>query len=1114
MLAARNSLACQGYIRVTAGWEIAPDTAQVKAALQQNAATIGSDCVVLASGTGYKPSDLSVCATNALKPFNGSELCFATPCTNRILIRGQSLPTCTGSESVPCDANTNANVISQFPSLPAPLPVYPTDYNIYLNTKGGANAKINVPFVVTIPSSPKVDFMLLVDMAGLSSSDYSTIRSETGRLLDLFYSKGWLGLVGYSTLNRDGTFSLRSSLTSSSSSLLSAVDSVGSFSDTTSTSDRNLLGAASTLFAANNVGWRNNAYKAVVILTNNNYSTSAMSASTFDQNSKNAGIIPIFLPTAAVEATYTSLKNSLSLAFVNRINNDYSFATKGRDSMDAYTRTLQVTPELDSNGFVVALPPTNNAVALPGPYGVLTNVTFAYPATISQSVVFPLTVELVFWGFYTARVNIYVNHAPVVLSSLPFVTSYNTSLAYTILADDSDRNSMTLTYQSVTPSNALSYFVDSKGNPIVLNTPTTDFKGTFTPDPMFFKGTVNVSVIVNDGCADSPAQLITFKVLEDPNEPPDSDDMRIVTNEDQSTSFSLAARDKDPEDAIVLAQLQAVVIFVDDSDDRGHFYTDSSKTTKIVAGTMLDGPRNVYFEPAPNAYSNPSTVPLVSFRFQVIDTKGATSPIHTVVVIVLPVNDPPTYDGATVITIDEDTQASLTLFDLVSDIDSPAETLSVIVTQSVGKGSLVECADDGSGGCLNTEITSANVPFTITRETNEQGRVIFTPLPNDSGNNYANFVLQVSDGTNSSTYTVTINVRPVNDPPVLVPRFNPLPGANEMDEDTELVISWEVTDIDSPVESLSTTITSHIPAVSKMYMCVPNGEGCDRGDVLTLPGVIPAVTPGVFKIVLVPDANIYDPRSFARLNMYATDDYQARSQTEIALIKVLPINDPPVISGKEFTVTRSEGLKVPLSALEVSDIDVTRLQSVIVTLTVNDNTGTFKFEGNDADAIVKPIAIERGETPAAPCTLSEDGYSVECRDVLERLNELWFKTIVFYPGGDNRHVITVFADDQGHTDKWDRPLNDTKLIVVNIGEDTGLIDTPGTDNTLTIAVSVSVAGAVGAVALVIFLVRDKLAGQTDAFFEQLSEPLTTGGVNPIYQSNVVGGENPVYQPNN
>jgi hypothetical protein len=1113
LLAARNSLACQGYIRVTEGWELAPDTDEVKNALQQNADTIGSDCVVLASGTGYKPSDLSVCATDALKPFSGEELCFATPCTNRILIRGQSLPTCTGSESVPCDANTNANVISQFPSIPTPIPVYPSDYNIYLNNNGGSDARINVPFVVSIPTSPKVDFMLLVDLAGMSSSDYGTIRSETSKLLNLFYTKNWLGLAGFSTLSRDGTFTLRSSLTSSSSSLLSAVDSVTIPSTNTPLGSSDILTAASTLFAANNVGWRNNAYKAVVIITDNDYSTTTTSVSAFNQNSKNAGIIPIFMPTSDVESIYTSLKNSMSLAFVNRVNNDWTFATKGRDSMDAYTKTLQVTPELDSNGFVAALPPIDNNIALPGPYSVLTNVTFAYPASVSPSTEFPLTIELVFWGFYTARVNVYVNHAPVVLSSLPFVTSYNTSLEYTIIADDSDRNSMTLTYKSVTPVDALSFFVDSQGEPIELNTPTTDFKGIFTSDPMFFKGTVNISVVVNDGCADSPAQLIVFRVLEDPNDPPDSDDMKIVTYEDQPASFSLAARDKDPDDALVLNQLQAVVIFVDDDDTRGHFYTDSSKTTMITAGTIINGPRNVYFEPAPDAYSNPTTIPIASFRFQVIDTKGATSPVRTVVVIVLPLNDPPTFDGSTVITIDEDTQASLTLFDLVSDIDSSAETLTVTITQSVTKGTLVECADDGNGGCTDTEITSANVPYAINRLTNEQGRVIFTPVPNDSGNNYANFILRVSDGTDSSTYTVTINVRPVNDPPVIVPHFNVLPDPNEMDEDTELIISWDVTDIDSPIESLKTTITSQIPSVSKMYMCVPNGDGCDRGDQLTVPGEIPAVSPGVFKVILVPDANIYDARSFARLNMYATDDFEARSQPEIALIRVLPINDPPVISGKEFTVTRSEDLKVPLGALQVSDIDVTRLQSVIVTLTVNDNTGTFAFEGNDAEAITEPIAIERGETPSPPCTLSEDGFSVQCRDTLERLNELWFKTIVFYPGETPRHVITVFANDQGHTDKWDRPLNDTKLIIVTVGEDTGLLGTPETDNTLTIAVAVSVAGAVAAVALIIFLVRDKLAGNTDAFFEQLTEPLTTGGVNPIYQSNVVGGENPVYQPN-
>lgn len=54
-------------------------------------------------------------------------------------------------------------------------------------------------------------------------------------------------------------------------------------------------------------------------------------------------------------------------------------------------------------------------------------------------------------------------------------------------------------------------------------------------------------------------------------------------------------------------------------------------------------------------------------------------------------------------------------------------------------------------------------------------KLIFTPAPNANGNNYANFTFQVRDngGTanngvdTSGTYTITLNVTPVNDPPTL-----------------------------------------------------------------------------------------------------------------------------------------------------------------------------------------------------------------------------------------------------------------------------------------------------------------------------------------------------------
>jgi hypothetical protein len=215
----------------------------------------------------------------------------------------------------------------------------------------------------------------------------------------------------------------------------------------------------------------------------------------------------------------------------------------------------------------------------------------------------------------------------------------------------------------------------------------------------------------------------------------------------------------------------------------------------------------------------------------------------------------------------------------------------------------------------------------------------------------------------------------------------------------------------------------------------------------------------------------------------------------------LPINDAPVISANEQTLTRTDSLQITLGFIAVSDIDAGRFD-VSVSFSVQDTSvGHFGFD-----------ALTNREANRNPCVMNADNTSVVCTEGLSALNEKWFKLIVYYPGTTGSQVITVFADDLGHTDKWDRPLNDTKLVLVNIGEDTGLITETGDDNTLTIAVAVSVAGAVGAVALVLFLVRDKLAGQTDAYFDSLTEPISTGGVSPIYQAAGISGQNPTYIP--
>jgi hypothetical protein len=78
-------------------------------------------------------------------------------------------------------------------------------------------------------------------------------------------------------------------------------------------------------------------------------------------------------------------------------------------------------------------------------------------------------------------------------------------------------------------------------------------------------------------------------------------------------NFNLTLFDiEDPVSSLVV-----VVGLVIDGPQRGSFYLDAAKTVPVQSGTVISYPHSVWFFPAPDQYSNPSTAALASFSFQV-----------------------------------------------------------------------------------------------------------------------------------------------------------------------------------------------------------------------------------------------------------------------------------------------------------------------------------------------------------------------------------------------------------------------------------------------------------------------------------------------------------------
>ena len=128
-----------------------------------------------------------------------------------------------------------------------------------------------------------------------------------------------------------------------------------------------------------------------------------------------------------------------------------------------------------------------------------------------------------------------------------------------------------------------------------------------------------------------------------------------------------------------------------------------------------------------------------------------------------PTNAAPVVQPLTV-TTPEDTDVSITLAGTDSD------PLKMIIASLPAKGTLYQTSDGHTRG---TAIT--NIPTLVT---NAAGSVIYSPPADANGTALTSFDYQASDGVNLSTSrAVTINVTPVNDPPVAVPDVRSLvPG--------------------------------------------------------------------------------------------------------------------------------------------------------------------------------------------------------------------------------------------------------------------------------------------------------------------------------------------------
>ncbi|NDI02232.1 MAG: hypothetical protein EBY57_10690 [Actinobacteria bacterium] len=181
------------------------------------------------------------------------------------------------------------------------------------------------------------------------------------------------------------------------------------------------------------------------------------------------------------------------------------------------------------------------------------------------------------------------------------------------------------------------------------------------------------------------------------------------------------------------------------------------------------------FEPVAN-YTG--LVPQVNYTASnTTDGSNATS-TSSLTLTITPVNDPPTATNDSVTTT-EDTNVTLAATDFGVYSDLEGDPLAKIqITSLESSGSLQYF--NGSAWLdvtLNQEVTAADLA---------NGSLRFVPAADESGSPYTTLQFRVHDGTDYSVanYTLTVNVTPVNDPPV-----NTVPGQQTLFDYESLTFS-------------------------------------------------------------------------------------------------------------------------------------------------------------------------------------------------------------------------------------------------------------------------------------------------------------------------------------
>jgi hypothetical protein len=335
------------------------------------------------------------------------------------------------------------------------------------------------------------------------------------------------------------------------------------------------------------------------------------------------------------------------------------------------------------------------------------------------------------------------------------------------------------------------------------------------------------------------------------------------------------------------------------------------------------------FTPATNASG--STYANLGFTVQddggILNGGVNTSAVaNTLTIAVTPVNDAPTGANKAVTTLEDTTYTFTTAdFGFADANDTPANSLlNVIISTLPATGSLL----------LNS--VAVTVGQSVSAADIASGFLTFKPADNATGNNQASFNFKVQDNggivdagvdTSVATYTLSVNVTPVNDAPAGTDKTI---TTLEDTARTLTVADFGFTDVnDSPANSLSAVIITSLPTAGSLEL---NNVPVITNQVIS----VADITGGALKFVPAPGSSGSASFGFKVQDNGGIADGGVDTSTtaNTITVDVTPVNDAPF--GTDKTVTAIEDSPYQFTAADfgftdVNDTPANILANVVIT---------------------------------------------------------------------------------------------------------------------------------------------------------------------------------------